>query len=332
MVGMDGNIESQEPVREPISNDANRELSDVPSTEVTGADAGGDGNTPPEYVPNRKYKFSDPEKGDTEAEFDEWVNPYLSKDSEDKFRDLFSKAKGVDLLKADREKVRAQRAAVEQEYAGFKQNVQEVLSLKDKDLGIFCDRIGLSRPQLAKWLLTQLEAEEKLKDLPEPLRNMYTEVQELKKQNLELTKTLSGTQSSGLQAATQALTYEVNTVMAKPEIAALVTEYDTRRGKPGAFYQQVVREGELEHARTGKDIPAGEAVNRALETLALQLQAPSQGATPNGQGAAPKTVVVQQTKPATIPNVGNGTAAATNKRPRSVDDLRKLAKEFSARA
>lgn len=283
------------------------------------------------YQPNKKYKFTD-EKGEAEAEFDEWVTPLLKKETEDKFRDLYSRAKGLEFMKSSREKTRVEKADVERQYNEFQTAVKEVLDLKEKNLGVFLEKMGVSRQQMAKMVLEDLEAEEKLKDLPPHLQKMYTQNQELTRKVMELEKQANQGTNFGLEQATQALNLQLQAVLSKPEISSIASEYDARRGRPGAFFEQVKREGLLENSMSGKDLTADEAVQRALETLALQVQTSSQSVTPNGTGAAPKTVVVQQKAVPTIPTVGNGTATATSKRPKSVDDLRRMAKEMQAEA
>lgn len=292
---------------------------------VEGATAGGEASgEPAPYVPQTKFKYRNPDGEDTEAEFEEWVKPYLSKDTEEKFRDLYSKAFAVDFLKQRRDRERQERAQLESGFKEFQDQIREIVELRDADLGAFFDRVRLPREKVAQWLLGKLEAEEKLKDLPEPMRQMYTNYENLLRENRELRKGVTSARSGGISAASQARKLELDSVLAKPELSQLVTDYDTRRGRAGAFIEQVIREGEWEFKNSGTDITAEEAVKRAIETLALQAQTPSQGVTPNGSVAAPK--VVKQAKPVVIPTVGGGNASPMVKRPKSIADLRQLAK------
>ena len=282
----------------------------------------------PAYTPNLKFKYTDAEKGDAEGEFEDWVKPIVNKDNEEKVRELYSKAYAVDFLKKGREKERTEKAALQQEYKQYHDTIQEILGLREKDVGLFLEKAGVPEQKVAQWLLQKLEAEEKLKDLPEPLRNMYNTNQELVRRTMELEKKLSNAQSGGNEAATRALDYQIQSVMAKPEISEVAARYDAARQKPGAFLEQVGREGLLEHSISGKDITAEEAVQRAIATLALQIQAPSQGVTPNGSVTqAPKAIT---TKPVVMPNVGSSTAAPTQKKPKTLDDIRRMAKEMKA--
>lgn len=283
----------------------------------------------PVYTPNHKYKFTD-DDGEKEVEFDEWVKPLVNKDSEEKFRDLLSKAKGVDYMKSSREKTRQEKAALDQQLSQVRTTVSEVMGLKEKDLGLFFEKVGLDENKAVEYFLKKAQAKEALKDLPPELRNLYNETETLRRQNLDLQRQIEGAQGGSLAATTQLLTTQVHSITAQPELAPLVAEYDRRRGEAGAFINLVRDEGMLEHAMTGKLLPANEAVQRALKRLAMSPQVPSQGATPNGAAAAPK--VITQPKPVVIPNVGNGTSAPVAKKVRSIDDLRKLAKQkqFSA--
>lgn len=278
----------------------------------------------PAYTPNLKFKFTD-DDGEKEAEFDEWVKPLVNKDLEDKFRDLFSKAKGVDYMKTSREKTRAEKAELDRQLNTVRATVSEVMGLREKDLGLFFEKVGLNEDKAVEYFIKKAQAKEALKDLPEPLRNLYNETETLRRQNLDMQRQIEQAQSGSLASTTQLLTTQVQGILAQPELAPLVTEYEKRRGEPGAFINLVRDEGMLEHAMTGKLLPAADAVQRALTRLAMSPQVPSQGATPNGAAAAPK--VITQPRPVVIPNVGSGTAAPVVKKPRSIDDLRKLAKQ-----
>lgn len=301
---------------------------EVAAEESTDGEAAEAAPAEPEYTPNFKFKYRNPDGEDQEAEVEEWARAFVNKDTEEKFRDLYSKASAVEFLKNRRERERQERQQLEAEYREFAEGINEIVSLRDTDLGLFFDKIRLPEQKVAQWLLAKLEAQEKLKDLPAPMREMYNNYQNILRENLELRKTATSARSGGIDAASQARKLELDTVLSKPEFQELVTAYDTKRGKAGAFLEQVIREGSWEYQNSGKDISAEEAVKRALDTLALQAQVPSQGTTPNGSVAAPK--VVKQAKPTVIPTVGGGTASPMGKRPTSIKELRQLAKEAAS--
>lgn len=325
-------VEVINPIAEPEAAPA-PEVSAAPEVSPEAIEAAADNveaeaKEEPAYTPNLKFKFTD-EEGEKEAELEEWVRPFVNKDTEEKFRDIFSKAKGIDFVKSRRDKIAQDKQEIEAQFNQTKTALQEIAGLRDKDLGLFLEKVGLNEQQVAKWLLERAEAQEKLKDLPEPLRNLYNENERLRRANIDYEKQLEGARGGSLEAATTALSMGVQNILARPEVAAIAQDFDTRRGESGAFFEMVRREGELEWARSNKVLTPDEAVSRALRTLALQPQAPSQGATPNGAVATPNKVIIPG-KTAVIPNVGGGSASVGAKKPRSIDDLRTAYKEMAA--
>ncbi len=319
-------IESSEALIETSSTES--APADAPAVEPEAAsEAAAPAAEEPAYTPNFKFKYTD-EDGEKEAEFEEWVRPFVNKDTEEKLREMYTKAHGIDFIKSRRDKIAAEKQAIESEYNQTKSVLSDVLGLREKDLGLFLEKVGVKEEQVTKWLLERAEAREKLKDLPEPIRNLYNENEILRRKAMEYERRLESAQGGSLAAETQALSYGVQNILNRPEIAAIVNDFDTRRNEPGAFFEVVRQQGELEFFRSGKNLSPEEAVSRAFKTLALSLQAPSQGATPNGAVATPKVVIPGKT--AVIPNVGGGTASVGAKKPRSIDDLRAMAKEMSA--
>lgn len=277
-----------------------------------------------DWTPNFKYKVLDQEK-----EIPEWARSAVTKENEAQIREIFEKADGLDHVKTQREEERAARENLDLNFSAIKGEITNLVGWRDKNLGIFFEKVGLPKQKVAQWLLGEIEKEE----LPEPVRRMYTEHEEQQRRNAELEAEnfrLSNTRETDI---VQARTNELGQVLSNPEVAQLVSAFDARVGKPGSFQQMVVRHGHAEWEASGhkKDLSPKEAVDEVLKILNLS-QAASPAATPN-ETKTPvtevKTKVVQQKKPVVLPSIGNGASAPAAKRVKSVADIRKVYREMS---
>jgi len=276
------------------------------------------------YQPNYKFKVLDQEK-----EFDEWIRTAVNKDNEAKIRELYEKAHGLDHVKSQREQERSNREKVEQEFSQFYGGVQEMISLRDKDLGRFFEKVKIPRAKVAQWLLEEAKREE----LPEETKRVYSEREAYQRQLEEREQELQSLQEETVSQAVQARQRELQSVLGSDDVKAVSEAFDQRTGKAGSFMDAVIRHGKAEWEASGgkRDLSPAEAVKEVLHLYGLQpAQAASPAATPNGSAQA-KKVVAPGDKPTVLPNVGAGNAApAGNKRPRSTDDLRKLYKSMTS--
>lgn len=311
--------------------DAVGDTVDTPLEEEAGKEK--EGEVGPAYVPNRKFKVLDQEK-----EFDEWVTPALNKETEAKFRELYEKAYGLDHVKPKLAEERQARTQIEGQLRGVTHEVQEILKHRDAgDLGTFFQKVNLPVAKVAQWLLAEAERQDRLKDLPPEMKQVYTDYGTLKQQNEELARKVESLHSGSVDTAVHARSAELQSVTSRPNIQPLIQGFDARLGKPGAFQDLVIRHGKAEFDASGgqRDLSAEEAVNEVLTILGLQTQAASPAATPNesanARSAAPPTPkVVTPTKPTVIPNVGSSNASPAMKKPRNLEELREMAKKASA--
>lgn len=271
------------------------------------------------YTPNFKFKVLDEEK-----EFDDWIRPAINKENESKVRELFEKAYGLDTVKGKLQSERAEREKYQGEFENLAGQVQAIMGLRKQDLGKFFAKTGLSRDEVLRWALREAERQEALKDLPPEVKEIYNKFGTIETQNEELRQQIEAIQNGHFDTSVQARTRELDTVLSRPEVLAMASEYDARAGKPGAFRKQVIRHGQAEFQDTQRDLSAEEAVKEVVSILGLS-QAASPAAKPN-ESAAPTKKVIVQAKPNVLPNVGAGASSASAMQPKSIDDLRKLAK------
>lgn len=294
------------------------ETPEVPDVEASGGEAppegGGEGEgTPaPDWQPNYKFKSMD-----KEYEIDEWARPFVTKDTQEKFVELYQKAFGLDHFKGKNQELSGQ-------VDNFKGFISDVISTRDKDLNKFFQKVGLKREQVIKYVLDLAEKE----DLPESEKSLYNKNNELqaKIEELEgqLNSTTQGFEAQVIQARELDLARELNT----PTVASLVDAFDKRMGQ-GAFKQMVIQQGDYVWNTENKDLSAKEAVERVLNILGLEVQG-NANPTPNEPNGQNKTKVVKHSKPAVIPNIGNSTGSQAGRKPKSIAELREMAKERSA--
>jgi hypothetical protein len=122
-----------------------------------------------DWTPNLKYKVLDQEK-----EIPEWARGVMTKENEAEIRGIFEKADGLEHVKAQREEERTTRASLEHNFSAVKEEITNLVGWRDKNLGIFFEKVGLPKQKVAQWLVGEIEKEE----LPEPVRRMYTEHEE----------------------------------------------------------------------------------------------------------------------------------------------------------
>lgn len=283
------------------------------------------GSTP--YTPDFSYRVADETK-----ELEEWVRPLLrDAETEKRIKDLYTRADAFGFQKSKREKAEAERDAAKREYEGLAQWVNGMIALRDGgELDEFFSKVRLDEKKVMQWMLNKLEAQEKLKDLPPHLQQAYNERQEYKRKARELEESNQALQAEYQQQMIAARKNELDRVLSSPEIATLANQYDQRAGAPGSFMRLVIRHGNAEFVESNgqKDLTPQQAVSEVLAILGLQQATQGAGQAPKPNGSAtttPKVVTPQKTE--VIPNVGSGGASApTHKKPKSIDDIRAIAK------
>lgn len=300
------------------SNEPVEEIVETPEVEASGEE----GTEPetPAYQPNYKFKVLNEEK-----EFDEFIRAAIKDaDTEKKARELYEKAYGIDHVKAQRDEERTAKTRVENEYHQLMDEIAELGEIRKKDYGLFFKKLGIPKQEIAAWIYREAQALDATEKLPENLKSVYTDIEELRHQNYLLQKKMEAADSGRQSAVLQARRTDLTNVLVAPETKTLVDQYDARLGKPGSFEQMVIRHAaaEWEASQGKRDLSAREAVNEVIQMLGLTPTPPGQA---SGSTQSPK--VVAPPKAAVLPNVGSGTATPTvAKKPQSIADLREMAK------
>lgn len=272
------------------------------------------------YTPNFKFKVLDKEQ-----EIDEWLRPVIKDaETEKKVKELYEKAYGLDYVKKDRQSLREQYQTTAQEvqhHRNVVNNVNEMLAKKDYD-NLFGNVLKIPEDDI----LRQAQKILQLREMPPEQRQAYEShlqakqrLSELESQNQYLSQTYE-------QTAVHARTQELDWTLQRPEFSAVASQYDARLGE-GAFRQAVIERGKYHALANGQDISPEQAVQEVLRFLGgPQAFQPSPQA-PGVMQQSPQPVAPQ--RPPVITNIqGRGTSPA-KKVVKSLDDLKKRAKELA---
>lgn len=295
---------------------------------------------PAPYVPNHKFKFVDPATTkQQEKEFDDWAKK-LVKDSatEEEMRKLYARGYGIDSIKNDRTQLRTQLERQTQAHQGLQKEVSTAMNfIKNRDFTSLFESLKVPEQELFKWVQQRIELMQKPQheqDQFNRVRQQEMQLQQLQEQNQQM-------QSVAEQYAVQHRANEMESYLARPDLASFAQQYDERNGQ-NAFRRLIVERGQY-HALTGRgDIPAAQAINEALQILGAlapqnqmqQPQAPQAQAIQQSPSALPTENAEQapQTKAKpVITNVqGRSGSSPVKKTITSVAQLKKIAKDMRA--
>lgn len=277
----------------------------------------------PSYQPNFKFKVLD-----KEHEFDEFLRGSIKDaDTEKKVRDLYTRALGMDHAKQERESIKGEYSKAQEKIAQT-QYAHGKLSeyVRDNDYDSFFEALHIPKEAVLKYAI----------DLAQ--RDQWTPQQQAQWQESRQTRQAADyykTQNEQLAASQQQLSiqhreFELAQTLSRPEVSAAVQAYDTGASKPGAFRELVIRIGQA-HSAAGKDIPAAQAVSEALGYL--RAANPGLGAATTqiqNDGGQQQLGVVQPNQKPVIPAVQGRSSTPIKSTIKSLDDLKKRAREMDA--
>lgn len=306
----------------------NQDASVTPDTSSSSEEASPDQEAQP-YEPNYKYKAYD-----RDGEIEEWARQYIKdKETEDKFRQLYSKSTGFDHLK-DKYKSKLDEASdykgkfttAEKAQKESDEAWSELRHYRDNDLGKFFETCKISDEKLVEYLERRME----YLGMPENKRA------ELDRLNAEAHRARQlERQVQQFESEKQTQTYEQHhqqfeQYLGHPEVGDFASRYDDRVGEEGAFKKAVIEHGNAHFHTTGEvlgPLDAIRAVYRRYKPFVNQgLDAERQGAAQDRQVTESSP---QHKRPATIPNItGSASVSPSKKVFQSLDDLKKHVKSL----
>lgn len=274
------------------------------------------------YQPNFKFKVLDQEK-----EIDEWLKPVIKDaDTEKKVRELYERAHGLDHVKGDRQRIRDSFTNFQNEVApqlALVSHANKLLATKDYDT-----LLGSVLKIPDDDILKQAHKILQMREMPPEQRQALENARQANQRMFELENQNQYLSQSHEQVAVQARTQELDWTLQRPDVSQLASAYDTRAGRQGAFRQAVIERGQYHAYTSGRDLSPEQAIQEVLQFLGgptALIPAPQ-----NAQNQMQPSQQVSTEKKPVITNIqGRGTSPA-KKVIRSLDDIRKKAKEMAA--
>lgn len=275
----------------------------------------------PQYIPNFKFKV----KG-KDAEIDEFLRPVIKdKATEDKLRDLYEKAHGL-------EEVKAHRQSLQEKYRTAEEKMQQVETslktlgdfAKKKDFRTFFDILSIPKQDIINYALEEL----KYSELPPDQRAMVDAQRQREIEYYTKTQQNQTLQQQMQNLILQQTTMELNQELARPDIAQTINAYDARVGQPGALRAEIIRRGQYYEAVHKQSPPASQLVAEVFNLIGSNTSV-----TPNGMFASQGNMGPQSQNPQqkpVIPSFSSGGAAKSpvRKQPKDLDDLRKMRQQL----
>lgn len=284
-----------------------------PSDAISAA-AEGSAPAEPAYAPNYKFKVMD-----SEHEVDEWVRPVIkSKEMEQKVKDLYSKAYGLDAIKPRYQSLREEHEGLKSRYSETERALSTLGSyVKDGDFDSFFEGLNIPKNKIMEYALELVRREQ----MPPEQRMQWEEGRKAREAARYYEMQNASLMESQQRLSVQQRTFELDMALNSPEAKAISESYNSGMGSDEAFREYCIQIGQAYAAR-GQDISAQQAVAEATR----QLRAMSGQAAPSVGGSQ---VVSASSKPV-IPNIQGRGTSPVKPTVKSLDDLKKRAKEMSA--
>lgn len=317
---MDESTEMEAPEQEVQASEASEQESELSLEEkveaMSAADEGegegeAEGEAKPEYAPNFKFKVME-----EEHEIDEIFRPAIvSKEAEDKFRELYEKAYGLDHVKGDRDRFRDEFNTHKEALDKQTSAINTLSSYLDsKDFESFFQALDIPKAEIMRFALTEAQKETWT---PEQ-RQQYDDSLTAKRRANVYQEQYNSNQSQLESLRQEQVVKDYQLELYRPEVQEFQQAFDQRNGKD-AFRNEVAQLGTYHEKVDGIVKPVGELVQSLMTKFGPFMQTQTQSAgQPQSQVASPKDVPV-------IPNTGPAGQAPTHKAIKSLEDLERLA-------
>lgn len=262
------------------------------------------------HVPVTKFKAGVWNKDTKQLEQREFeIDPKfhgIMKDAESEklVRELHEKAFGLESIKERFNETRQNAQALSEENRQIVSSINGVRSLYQTavksgnlhKLDFFFQKLDIPQQVILQYALEKVKLNEMA---PEQRQAVETSLK-AEKDAEDLRAQMLDQQSDDASQSAAVKQQMVEAVLERPAVAALVEEYDTRVGKPGAFKAAVFREGSLAWNTERLDLTPQQAVQRVIENYGLadgKHKLPP-GQQPGGAGA-------QNAQAQVVPNKGD---------------------------
>ena len=256
------------------------------------------------------YKPSGYEVRGEKHEFEDWAKELIvDSETEQKFRDLYTRGHGLEIAKKERDEVKSQYQKVQ----GVLEKAETAYERGDMDQVMRL--IGIEPKAVEDWV----KKRQTLNELPDEQRKVYEQNQERERRYHELEAENRAFRERGHRAQLDKLGSDVDQLL-QTDGAAFQAEYDNKVGRPGAFKKVVFDQGSKIFETEKRVATVVEATQAAIDLLGLS------GATEvESSGESAPRVNVQAQKKPVIPNIGSSSGQSpVARRISSLDDLIKI--------
>lgn len=274
------------------------------------------------FKPNFKLKIMDQEKEIPEA----FRSLIKDEKTEKEVREIFEKSYGIEFMKPKYETLKTSHAELQTTHNAV---LQQISDLRDDyargDLDSFFDKLKIPTNVVLQYALKKVQYQE----LPEDQKSAIDRQRQLELENRELMRKSQMTEQQFQTQVVQARAFALDTELARPDVKSMAEQYEARTGQPGSFRAAVISLGQLKWQQSqGKvDLSPGQAIEELVKMAGLAPAAPASATTTPAPAAAAAT----PPQTTTIPNVGGSKATSpVGKKPKSIEDLKKLAAEANA--
>lgn len=283
--------------------------------------------TPAAFTPREKFKA-----WREEHEVPKWIRDIVKdSDTEQKAIQLLEKATGLDLMKPKFEEAKQELGTVRGQHdqlLGYAQDLRTTFQRGDIDLWL--QKLAIPEERMLQWALDKVQYSQ----LPPDQRRVLDERLEAQRKAYQLEQQVGTQEQQVLEQQRATLTLRLDSGLARPEVQTFAEAFNAVAGRPDAFREEVIAAGQLAWNQSqGKTtLTPDQAIQVVLDKY-KNFVAPKQPEASPGQAApGPKLVAPTSSAPSTIPNVQGKAASPMKTQPSSIDDLRKLGKEFQNRA
>jgi hypothetical protein len=276
-----------------------------------------DPNAPPAFTPDWKYKVKD-----KEFEIEPWAREGI-KDEETykKAKRLWERSHGLDEVLQSRDQLKSQYEGVQptvKEYNAIVKNLNEISHYYNEgDYDSFFEKLGISFEVLFNYVKSKHDRSQLA---PEVQRELET-ARQIRVSNYNYEQRLKDLETSNQQSSIQARIQQLDSVISSKagDIANRFNE--ANGGNPNAFREYVVFRAQQLSREAERVLSTDEVVDRVREDVARLLGVQSTASTTPAQPGAVG-------KPPVIPNVRAGAQSPVRQPPKSLDDLKNLAKNM----
>lgn len=268
-----------------------------------------------QFIPNTKYTVNG-----QEFEFDERIKSSIkNKEDEDWFREVFEKSSAFDDKKTKLNKTRERYDSLNQEFNAYKNEIEPLIEMKNRgDYKNLIKAIGIDGQTIIQLAQDQIAYNQ----LTSEQKAQYNRIEQASFDHYEIEKVNRNYEQRIAELEARENKSLVLSELNRPESREAINSFDQRNGKD-AFFNEVVKRGAFYEKVHGIVKEPSSLVDEVLQILNISTpQSPTASKNSNLDN------IVE--KPPVIPNTGqSGSGSPVKRTPRSLDELKELAKGLS---